>query len=160
MKSITQLWVTNEMKTLIDKASKMCGSDAALAKRMGVAQSVISDMRHRGRTVTPETAAELADIAGEDAREAAIAAILERAKGTRREGVLREVLGKAVAVGVAGMCLISYSADSISSTVTQKKSDVFVNTLYIVEDAIKALKQLRLRVLDWYAAGLPRLHGV
>lgn len=105
-----------QAQTLIDKASKVCGSDAALARRMGIGRSMVSLMRSGDRKITPETAAELADIAGEDAREAAIAAVLENARGTRREGVLRDILGKALAAGVAGMLVISYSDDSISAT--------------------------------------------
>lgn len=120
------------MNTLIDKAAKVCGSDAALAKRMGVKPTVISMLRH-GRTITPETAAELADIAGEDARDAAIQAVLERSKGTRREGVLREILGKALAAGVAGMLVFSYNDDSTSTFPNTAKSDKDVNQLYIVE---------------------------
>lgn len=110
------------LKTLIDKASKVCGSDQALAKRIGVLPSVISMLR-RERTITPETAAELADIAGEDAREAAIQAIIERSKGTRREGVLREILGKALAAGVAGMLVFSYNDGSISTIQKTAKAE-------------------------------------
>lgn len=106
-----------ELKTLIDKASKVCGSDTALASRMGIKVQVISMLRH-GRPITPETAAELADIAGEDAREAAIQAIIERAAGTRREGVLREILGKGLAAGVVAMLLFSYSAEVKAETVS------------------------------------------
>lgn len=109
----------DELKTLIDKASEICGSDAALAIKMGIGQSCISDMRHRGRTITPETAAELADIAGLDARQAAILAIIVRAKGTRREGAMREILGKGLAAGVAAMSLFSYGTVSNSLTVEQ-----------------------------------------
>lgn len=138
-----------ELKTLIDKASKVCGSDAALAKRMGIAPQTISNMRG-SRTITPETAAELADIAGEDAREAAIAAILARAKGTRREGVLREVLGKALAAGAAGALVFSYSSDSISATVKTTKVNTFVNSLYIVE----CLGWLRALIFGHRARGL------
>ena len=119
--------------TLIDKASEVCGGDSKLAKRMGVTPSVISDMRHRGRTITPETAAELADIAGEDAREAAIQAMIERAKGTRREGVLREILGKALAAGVAGLLVFSYSPGQTGEKNNANSDGVGVNTLYIVE---------------------------
>lgn len=84
------------MKTLIDSASKVCGSDSKLAKRMDVAQSVISDMRHRGRTVTPETAMLLADIAGEDIEAAIMESILSRSEGTKRGEVLREISKKMV----------------------------------------------------------------
>lgn len=105
-----------QAKTLIDKASDMCGGDAALARRMGISRALVSLMRSGNRKITPETAAELADIAGDDAREAAIAAILEGAKGTRRESVLRDILGKALAAGVAAMLVISYSEGSNSAT--------------------------------------------
>lgn len=105
-----------DKKTLIDKASEMCGGDAALARRMGISRALVSLMRSGDRKITPETAAELADIAGDDAREAAIAAIIEGAKGTRREGVLREILGKAAAAGGAAMLGISYSEGSNSTT--------------------------------------------
>lgn len=103
------------VKPLIDKASEVCGSDSKLAERMGVHRVVIAEMRSGKRSISPATAAELADIAGEDAREAAIAAILEGAKGTRREGVLRDILGKALAAGVAAMLVISYSEGSNSA---------------------------------------------
>ena len=103
------------VKPLIDKASEVCGSDSKLAERMGVHRVVIAEMRSGKRSISPASAAELADIAGDDAREAAIAAILEGAKGTRREGVLRDILGKALAVGVAGMLVISYSEGSNSA---------------------------------------------
>ena len=110
------------VKPLIDKAAEVCGSDSKLAERMGVHRVVIAEMRSGKRSISPATAAELADIAGEDAREAAITAILEGAKGTRREGVLRDILGKALAAGVAGMLVISYSDGLISATEKIAKS--------------------------------------
>lgn len=131
-----------DLKTLIDKASQVCGGDAKLARRMGVAQSVISDMRHRGRSITPVTAAELADIAGEDAREAAIAAVIESTKGTRREGAMREILGKALAVGVAGMLVFSYSDGSNCCMEKTMKSETKVNKLYIVSTIRRFLRWL------------------
>jgi DNA-binding transcriptional regulator YdaS (Cro superfamily) len=120
------------VETLIDKASKACGNDTKLAKRLGISVQVMSDLRTGRRTITPETAAELADIAGDDAREAAIAAIIERSKGTRREGRLRDVLGKALAAGVAGMLVFSYSGDSISSTRSQMTTSHKSDDLHIV----------------------------
>lgn len=96
-----------EVKTLIDKASKVCGSDKQLAERMGIHSQTLSAMK-KNRTITPETAAELAAIAGENPREAAISAIIERAKGSRRGEVLKAILGKAtVGIGVATVLLLS-----------------------------------------------------
>lgn len=101
---------------LIDKASKMCGSDKALAERMGIYPADVSHLRAGKRPLSPELAAELADIAGEDAREAAIHAIIERNAAGRKGHLLREILGKAVAAGVAAMLVFSYSGDSMSAT--------------------------------------------
>jgi transcriptional regulator with XRE-family HTH domain len=96
-----------EVKTLIDKASKVCGSDKQLAERMGIHSQTLSAMK-KNRTITPETAAELASIAGENPRDAAIAAIIERAKGSRRGEVLKAILGKAtMAAGVVTILLLS-----------------------------------------------------
>jgi transcriptional regulator with XRE-family HTH domain len=117
------------VEPLIDRAAKVCGSDDALAKRLGTARPNISLMRAGKRAISPETAAELADIAGEDAREAAIAAIIEGAKGTRRESVLRDILGKGLAAGVVGMLVFSYSSDAISAT---EKIARKIDSLYIV----------------------------
>ena len=114
---------------LIDKAAKVCGSDEALAKRLGTARPNISLMRAGKRAISPETAAELADIAGEDAREAAISAMIENAKGTRRESVLRDILGKGLAAGVVGMLVFSYSGGAISATETIARK---LDSLYIV----------------------------
>lgn len=119
--------------TLIDRASKLCGSDSALARRMGVHRVAIAEMRSGKRKVTPETAAELADIAGDDAREAAIQTMIENAKGTRREGALREILGKALAAGVAGLLVFSYSPGAEGARVSANTDKPPVNTLYIVE---------------------------
>jgi hypothetical protein len=120
------------LQTLIDKASEVCGGDGKLAARMGVKPNVVSMLRH-GRTITPETAAELADIAGDDAREALVMAVLARAKGTRREGVLRDILGKALAAGVAAMSLFFYSADSNYATEATNQGNEKFTLLYIVE---------------------------
>lgn len=48
-----------DKKTLIDKASEICGGDAALARRMGISRALVSLMRSGDRKITPETAAEL-----------------------------------------------------------------------------------------------------
>jgi transcriptional regulator with XRE-family HTH domain len=118
-----------EIKTLIDKAAKICGSDKALADKLGIHPPTLSAMR-KGRTITPETAAELADIAGESVKAAVYQAMLERSKGTRREGVLKEILGKSLLAGVAGMLLFSYATEAKAATMKVSNS---INKLYIVE---------------------------
>lgn len=138
-----------DKKTLIDKASEICWGDAALARRMGISRALVSLMRSGDRKITPETAVELADIAGDDAREAAISALLENAKGTRRESVLREILGKALAAGVAGMLVFSYNDDSIFAT---EKIATKLDSLYIASSRIRwrrVLQQIGRIVKAW-----------
>ena len=119
--------------SLLDRASEVCGSDSELARSMGLHRVVIAELRAGKRTFTPETSAELAAIAGLDAREAAIDAIIERSKGTRRWLVLREILGKGLAAGVAAMWLLSYENSSNYDTATKTSDNQPVNSLYIVE---------------------------
>lgn len=132
------------VKPLIDKAAEVCGSDSKLAERMGVHRVVIAEMRSGKRSISPATAAELADIAGDDAREAAIAAILEGAKGTRREGVLRDILGKALAAGVAAMLVISYSDGSNSATEKIATNDGAI--YFVIHRIYSTLRQIKHRM--------------
>lgn len=132
--------------TLIDRASKVCGSDSKLAEKIGVHRVAIAEMRKGKRRVTPETAAEIAAAAGEDGREAAIQAMIENSKGTRREGVLREILGKGLALGVAGLLAFSYSKESISGEISGKFVNEKVNNLYIVEYYTLILKTVRSKI--------------
>lgn len=119
---------------LIDKASQVCSSDAELARRLGVSRAAVSMMRSGKLKISPEMAAFMADIAGENARDAYIAAGIENARGTKYEGALREVLGKALAAGVAGMLVFSYSGDSQAATETIAKT---VDRLYIVSSRLR-----------------------
>ena len=138
-------------QTLIDKASKNCGSDAALARKMGIYPADVSNLRAGKRPLSPELAAEIADIAGEDARQAVIDAVIERNLNTKKGGVLREILGKALAVGAVGMLGISYSGDSISATkmIASKQDTVYVSIHRIYSSvrraAARLLAALRLR---------------
>lgn len=120
-------------KTLIDKAAKICGSDAELCRRAQISPALLSLMRSGKRAMTPVTAAVLADIAGENAREVALDAVIESAKGTRLESAIREILGKALAAGVAAMLVFSYSGGSHDATKTIAK---LVNRLYIVSNTV------------------------
>lgn len=100
----------NTVKSLIDKAAKLCGSEANAARRIGTSPQALSDMKHGKREMSPETAALLADIANEDARQAVIDAVIERNKTGPKAELIRQILGKVQAAGVAGAWLISLSA--------------------------------------------------
>lgn len=127
-----------QVLTLIDKASKICKSDAELARRLGVSRAAVSMMRSGKLKISPEMAAFMADIAGENARDAYIAAGIENARGTKYEGALREVLGKALAAGVAGLLVFSYSGDSISSTETiEKTADTTLSPIHRIYSLIR-----------------------
>ena len=85
-------------QTLIDRAVKMCGSSAELAKRLEIYPADITNLKKGKRPLSPEIAAEIADIAGMDARQAAIDAIIERNAANRKGQRLADILGKAQAV--------------------------------------------------------------
>lgn len=141
---------------LIDKAAKTCGGQAALARQMGVHPPEITELKKGHRPLSPEIAAELADIAGEDARQAAIEAIIERNKGTRKGQVLQDILGKGLAAGVAAMLLFSYSNDSHSTIASKTMSNETFISLYIV--SIRKWIRHALRTVV-QGALQPDLHG-
>ncbi len=108
-----------QVELLLDKASKMCGSDKALAQRLNITPPDVCQMRSGKRTITPETAAELADIARVDPFQALADAVIERNVGTRREDVLREILGKGLHAIAAATLVFSYSGpwnDAMAAT--------------------------------------------
>ena len=116
---------------LIDRAVEICGTARELAKRTNMTPGDISKLRAGIRPLSPEIAAEIAEIAGLDAREAAIDAIIERNADTRKGMLLAEILGKGQAVGVAAMSGISYSGDSrIDSAVIKSNSEVVKNRIH------------------------------
>lgn len=152
------------LRTLIDKASEMCGGDKELALKLGVYRPDVSAWRSGRRPLSPETAAILADLAHMDPMQAMADAVIERNKGTRLGDTLREVLGKALAAGVAGALVFSYSGDSISAMDQMTKGDAAFTKLYIVLSQIRrqltaaGLRWVRIaRRLTWGLAPYPTL---
>ncbi|MGB7422535.1 MAG: helix-turn-helix domain-containing protein [Comamonas sp.] len=119
----------NTTQTLIDKAAKNCSSYSELARRIGTSHAALSEMKHGKREMSPETAALLADIANEDAREAVIRAVMERNKTGPKAQQIREILGKALAAGVAATLLFFYNAEPVGATETIATE---LTSLYIV----------------------------
>lgn len=119
----------NPVQTLIDKAAANCSSYTALAEKLGTSKQALSEMKQGTRAISPETAALLADIAHEDAREAVIQAVIERNKTGPKAEQIREILGKALAAGVAAVLVFSY-ADLPTSAMESAASELTI--LHIV----------------------------
>lgn len=113
---------------LIDKAVKMCNdSYSELARRIEVYPTDITKLKQGKRPLSPEIAAELAEVAGLDARQAAIDAIIERNAANRKGALLADILGKGQPVGAAAMLGISYRGDSIVDTAVIKNDSAMIN---------------------------------
>lgn len=120
------------LQTLIDKADKMCGGTTKLAEVLGTAPQNVSLMKAGKRPISPATAAELADLVGEDVDAAIKLAVFESVKGTRRESKMRDILGKAVAAGAAAMLVSGCNVAPNGYTNNLSKTSVDVKNIYIV----------------------------
>lgn len=87
-----------KVKTLIDNAAKICGSQRALSLRLGLQQSQVSEMRTGSRTISPEVAILIADVSGANVTDAAMAAIIENGNGTVRGEEIKRIIGRAILV--------------------------------------------------------------
>lgn len=94
---------------VLDRASRVCGSDAELARRVNVSRVTISRIRSGLLKISPEMAAELADVAGLDPYEVVAAAMIENAKTPEKAERLRRVFLSRGGSGVAGMLAICVS---------------------------------------------------
>lgn len=117
-------------KALIDKAGKMCGSFYKLHKETGFPQSHISAIRAGTRQLPLEWVPVLAEIAGEEPREALARCMAERLpEGSRA----RAILGGVRAAGVAVMLLFFVSLAQLLPLNAYARGTAGVNPLYIVE---------------------------
>lgn len=85
-----------KVKTLIDKAVQVCGTQTELALRLGVHKSQISEMKRGARHIAPEIAILIADIARQNVTDAALAAIIENTEGTERGEKIQAIVGRAL----------------------------------------------------------------
>lgn len=87
---------------LLDKAKKTTGSDYATAKALQIPRTHVSMWRHGDRTCSPEDVAQIAFIAGLEAKKWFIRATLEKHEGTPKGDRLFKALGKSsLAIGAA-----------------------------------------------------------
>lgn len=122
--------------TLIDKASKVCGSDAELARRLQISHAHITMMRNGKRAITPVIAGLLADISGDDPALAVMAALKDSlAKNPRGQRVL-DALERRFLAGAAAIFSTLTTIAVVTSLVWTSQ---LVNSLYIVSSAVNAL---------------------
>ena len=79
---------------LLDEAKKKTGSDSETGRRVGVSPQRVNDWRHDRKPAAPEDYALVAAIAGLDANEALVRALLERHANTAKGEALLSALGK------------------------------------------------------------------
>ena len=106
--------INNEVKTLIDKAAAITGSEYKLAKALGIPPQTITGWKAGRRACTPGDRARLAGFAREDAVQELVRATIESAKGVKREQ-LERVLGKrlhqtgeALVTGLLSLASLTY----------------------------------------------------
>jgi len=123
-------------QTLIDKAAKVCGSFYKLSKATGFPESNMSAIKAGRRALPLEWVPELAEIAGEDPRDALARVMAERLpEGSRA----RAILGGVRAAGVAAMLLFFVSLALLQPSNGYAKTRTEIDLLYIVEHAISRL---------------------
>ncbi|MCM5681907.1 helix-turn-helix domain-containing protein [Schlegelella sp. S2-27] len=103
-----------QVLSLIDKASKKCGGDSALARELGVNKSMVSLMRSGKAALPVELAVLMAPMAGITWEEAARVAMLASAKDDKRAAQLERVFFCKTLAGVVGMllaCVVALGPD-------------------------------------------------
>ena len=115
---------------LIDRAGKMCGSFYKLHKETGYPQSHISEIRSGKRALPLEWVPVLAEIAGEDPRDALARVMAERLpEGSRA----RAILGGVRAAGVVALLLLCVVCLTLLPSTGYARTTQKVDFVYIVE---------------------------
>lgn len=82
----------NLVETLLDKAAIKAGSFYAVSKATGVPESTLSKIKSGKLGMSPAVAVLVADVAGEDAREASLQAIIANEKDESKRERLAQLL--------------------------------------------------------------------
>ena len=97
------------LKSVVDKGAEVCGSQANLARQLGVTPQRLDDWK-RGRVpITPESAAKmglLAGLDGEQVRMLAAQVIIDNPKNEGSREVLRRAFFGAILTGAVGILLL------------------------------------------------------
>lgn len=94
------------LKTLIDNAAAICGSNKALAQRIGITEPALSSVKAGRRYLTPEQSIGLAHILGIDPKALLAEVTIEREQDPEKRGRLREAFfPRGIAGGLAILLL-------------------------------------------------------
>lgn len=108
---------TKELNLLIDKARSIAGSDAALARSLGVLPQRLANWRNGSATCAPEDQALIASIAGLDPVAELARAVVRKHEGTAKGDALMKALGKASLLTGVALGSVGASAQQIFSMV-------------------------------------------
>jgi len=126
-----------DLKELIEKASKNAGSDAALARIIGVAQPNIPMWKAGTRPCPPADVALMASVAGLDADEWLVRAVMAKHQGTPKGEKLMRVLkasvltGAALGSGSALAATASAAYGSLIESIAEFARCIFENKRYV-----------------------------
>lgn len=104
-------------KTLISRAIENGYSVYRLHKMTGVSEGNLYEMRDGKRAVTPALAGQLAELLGDDPREAALSAVVSQAKPERQSALQK--LFKLAPTAAAALVVITLGAPSPSAAAAQ-----------------------------------------
>lgn len=127
------------LNSLIDKASAIAGSDAALARLLGVQRQRVANWRNGNDTCSPEDCALLAGVAGVDPLAEMTRAMLRKHEGTPKGDRLMRVLGKPLQATGAALCSAGLAALAIFGTGTALPSNAHAFT--VLHDVYNALRR-------------------
>lgn len=143
------------VKTLIDLAATRCGSDAELARRIGVQRSIIAEMRSGARAISPEAVVLMCDVLelpGEECQEWVAISLIENPKNASRVEVLKRALFACWVLGVGSLFTLfigapgtAWSAERtpIATHATRQGYNLLTDRSIIVADAIsRAMRRL------------------
>jgi transcriptional regulator with XRE-family HTH domain len=116
-------------KSLIDKASAVCGSDAKLATRLGVSGALVSKWRNGSSTPNPVSIGKMAELTGTPLDQALLAPQLDALQASDEGRALIEKWRRGFLAGVVAITSI-FGTDATAATV--KVHQPVVNALYIV----------------------------
>lgn len=144
-------------QTLIDNAVKVCGSQSELGRRVGIYPADITNLKKGKRTLTPELAALIAEEAHMDAKQAYIDAAIQRDLADPSGGKLAQILGKAMAGGVAAMS-VSFCAVLLSGVTTTEAAAATVKNDSV--STYNATHRIKYVLLDWVHRVLSAGHAI